>query len=318
MKIINKFPQVVMSMTLLLFSVSCGFNNSKLVTKEFEEQFTGVDKIEIEGSFIEVFYQGSDGMEEVNLSAFLEFQENTGLDIKYKQEGSVLKIEVERNDTFGFHFNTKSEGFLSLKGPKNMNLVIESSSGIIDVQSVENENINLSVNSGKIDVQDIVVNNINLKASSGKIEGKSLSGNLECKINSGSLNLIDISGNIQASASSGSLHFDNVNGLLNAKVSSGSLKMNGIKMVGKIEVSSGSAKITDSGLIDESYFQANSGSISIQTFSDLKNYNFDLRANSGNVSLGDQKSSSEMIIRNSDSTSKIYGKVNSGNLKIYN
>jgi hypothetical protein len=63
--------------------------------------------------------------------------------------------------------------------------------------------------------------------------------------------------------------------------------------------------------------QANSGSISIQTPSDLKAFNFDLKANSGSVRVGEQDSDDKLNLNNGAS-STVTGKVSSGSIKIVN
>ncbi len=305
-------------LTLLLTLYACEINNSKLVTKEYDEQFEGIETIEVEGAYLEFFYEGLDNLQNVTLSAYLEFSEDLELDIKYRQNGSKLKIEVVNNESFNGFFKAKrTQGFLSLKGPKNINLDIQSSSGIIDVQAVNHEKINLKVNSGFINVNNLNIDDALLMASSGKIEGNDLAGEYDCKVNSGSIELKNINGNINANASSGTLKFENVNGIVSAKANSGTIKLSGVREIAKIKLSSGIAKIKDSGFGSQSFFQANSGILDIQTFSNLNDYNFDLHAGSGNLRVGDRKSNDELFIKNNADVT-IKGKISSGSLKIYN
>jgi lia operon protein LiaG len=309
--------KLFLSLVVFLVLFSCHQKRGNVITQEFDDNFSGIEIIEIQGAFIEVFYQGMDDLVDVNLKGYIESSEKMGLKVNYRQSGNKLKITVENQSTFSFFENLTKEGFISLKGPKHMKLDIESNSGSVDVQSVNHEKIHLQVNSGAIQVKDLDVREIVLNASSGKISGEDLVGRLNVKVNSGMISLTNVRGDVNAEASSGMMTFDQVNGLLNAKANSGMIKMNNVQELGVIELSSGSAKAVESGLGVNTQFKANSGLIKIQTFSELKDYNFELRANSGSVKLGNQKSGNELSVKNG-SKHTVYGKVSSGSIKIYN
>ncbi|WP_373493490.1 DUF4097 family beta strand repeat-containing protein, partial [Aquiflexum sp.] len=87
--------------------------------------------------------------------------------------------------------------------------------------------------------------------------------------------------------------------------------------LGELSVSSGNIRAERSGLGDKTNLNANSGSIRIQTDSDLDQYNYDLSANSGSVKVGGNSSGKKLNISNNASHT-IRGKVSSGSIRIEN
>lgn len=310
--------RILTILTLLVagfLQASC-FTTEKTFTKDYEESFSEIKEIEIDGRFLEVSYEGSEGKGDVFLNAYLELPESSGLDIKYRKSGSKLKIEVVGDASFsGWNFGNQFSGFISLTGPDQIKLNIVSNSGSIDVMNVNHENINLQVNSGSIKTSEIDVENINLKASSGSIKGEGLYGKISCEVNSGSISLKEIVGDVEAKGSSGSLKFEDVEGKVDAKVNSGSIRLIKVAKLGELVSSSGNIKALESGLSEYTSLTANSGSITIETTSDLNGYNFDLSASSGSIKVGDRSSGKNLEIDN-QSEYTVKGKVTSGNLKI--
>ena len=312
-KIINAL--IILGTGFLL--VSC-FAPEKTITKDFEESFSDIREIEIEGKFLEVSYEGREGEEDVFLNAYLELPESGDLDIKYRKSGSKLKIEVVGDASFsGWNFGDKFNGFISLTGPDHIKLNIVSNSGSIDVMNVNHKNIHLQANSGSIRASEIEVDHINLKASSGSIKGEGLYGKIHCEINSGSLSLKDVVGDVEAKGSSGSLKFEEVEGKVDAKVNSGAIRLTRVSKLGELISSSGSIKAQDSGLSEHTSLTVNSGSANIQTISDLNEFNYKLSASSGSLKVGDRSSSKNLEIDN-QSNNTVKGKVTSGSLKISN
>jgi hypothetical protein len=295
---------------------SCGAPE-KTVTHDYEETFQGVKEIELEGKFLEVTYEGKSGETEVNLNGYLEAAESSGMEITYRQSGSKLTIEVTGDLDIGWNFGNQTEGYISLTGPEDIKLNLTNGSGSIEVLNVVHEVIDLKVNSGSIKATALEVSQMNLNASSGSIKGEALTGKVNAKVNSGSISLKDVEGDVDAVASSGSLKLEDVKGVVDGKVNSGSIKLIGVAELGELSASSGSVKAENSGLGNRTLLQANSGSISIQTPSDLKAFNFDLKANSGSVRVGDQDADDKLNINNGAS-STVTGKASSGSIKIVN
>ena len=286
----------------------------KTASKEYEEKFEGIKQIEVDGRFFEVSYEGREGAKEINLSAYLEYPESSGIDLKYRKSGSKLKIEVVGDFIdFGGH----TSGYISLIGPEDVRLNFTCNSGAIDVMNVVHESINLQVNSGSIKAMGIQVDDIQLKASSGNITAEGLEGNVKSKVNSGSIFLSEVKGDVDAEASSGNLRFENIFGKVDAQVNSGSIKLDKVTELGNLKITSGNIQATEAGLGQFSRFSGNSGSIKIQTPSDLTAFNFDLSANSGSVKVGDNSSGKEVKIDHGSKTT-IEGKVTSGSILIEN
>ena len=295
---------------------SCGAPE-KTVTHDYEETFQGVKEIELEGKFLEVTYEGKSGETEVNLNGYLEAAESSGMEITYRQSGSKLTIEVTGDLDIGWNFGNQTEGYISLTGPEDIKLNLTNGSGSIEVLNVVHEVIDLKVNSGSIKATALEVSQMNLNASSGSIKGEALTGKVNAKVNSGSISLKDVEGDVDAVASSGSLKLEDVKGVVDGKVNSGSIKLIGVAELGELSASSGSVKAENSGLGNRTLLQANSGSISIQTPSDLQAFNFDLKANSGSVRVGEEDSDDKLKLNNGASGT-VTGKVSSGSIKIVN
>lgn len=317
MKLTNKIVQFALIFGMGFFLASC-YVPEKTFTKDYEETFSDIKEIEVEGKFLEVSYEGREGSQDVFLSAYLEATESSGMDIRYRKSGSKLKIEVvgETSITgwnFGDHFN----GFISLVGPEEVKLNIVGNSGSIDVMNVVHPKIDLKVNSGSIKAMGLEVDKMNLSASSGSIKGEGLTGHIQCQVNSGQITFKDVVGDIDAKGSSGNMKFEEVEGNVNAKVNSGSIRFNKVSSLGELSVSSGSIKAEDSGLGQYTSLTANSGSINIQTNSDLTLFNYDLAANSGSVKVG-EKSSGKSLEIDHQAEHTIKGKVSSGSIKINN
>ncbi|MFD2200668.1 DUF4097 family beta strand repeat-containing protein [Shivajiella indica] len=313
----NKISALTFILGIGILAASC-FAPEKTFTKEFEETFTGIKEIEIEGRFLEVSYEGKEGEEDVFLDAYLEAPESSELDIRYRKSGSKLKIEVVGDASIsGWNFGKNLNGFISLTGPDHIKLNVVGHSGSIDVMNVIHKDINLQVNSGSIKASELEVDNIRLKASSGSIKGEGLYGKIYCEVNSGSLSLREVEGDIEAKGSSGNLKFEEIEGKVDAKINSGSIKLTNVEKIGELSASSGSIKAINSGLSESTSLTANSGSVNIQTNSDLGGFNYELSATSGSLKVGDHSSGKKLEIDN-QSQHTIKGKVTSGSLKISN
>jgi lia operon protein LiaG len=297
--------------------VSC-FAPEKTVTKDYEETFTDIKEIELDGRFLEVTYEGRSGDAEVYLNAYLEASESSGLEVRYRKSGSKLKIEVVgETSNIGWNFGNQHKGYISLTGPEDIKLNLNNNSGSLEVMNVTHRVIDLKVNSGSIKAIGLEVDKINMTASSGSIKGEGLTGDVKAQVNSGNISIIDVEGNVDAKTSSGSLKLEDIQGVVSAKANSGSMKFIKVKELGELTVTSGSIKAENSGLGRSSTFNANSGSITIQTNSDLEDFNFDLSANSGSVKVGDDSSGKKLNIDNG-SANTVRGKVSSGSIRIGN
>lgn len=312
----NSLQKLGMALVSGFLLVSC-FAPGKTVIKDYEETFTDIKEIELDGKFLEVNYEGRSGDEEVYLNAYLEATESSGMEVRYRKSGSKLKIEVVGESMSGWNFGNQHKGYISLTGPEDIKLNLANNSGSMEVMNVSHRVIDLKVNSGSIKAIGLEVENINLTASSGSIKGEGLTGDVKAQVNSGNITIIDVEGNVEAKTSSGSLKLEDIQGLVTAKANSGSMKFISVKELGELTVSSGSIRAESSGLGSKSNFNANSGSITIQTNSDLEDFNFGLSANSGSVKVGDNSSGKKLNIDNGASGT-VRGKVSSGSIRIGN
>ncbi|MCH7396883.1 DUF4097 domain-containing protein [Belliella sp. DSM 107340] len=308
---------------LLVFGLAVLFSSCEevgpLVTREYDETFSDIKEIEVTGKYLEVSYEGSENETVVNLNSYLEVSESSDIDLSFRKSGSKLIIEVtgDQNSVNFFNFGTTNGGFISLTGPEDVKLKFTNNSGSIDVKYVKSERIDLQVNSGSIKALALNVEKMNLKASSGSIKADGLVGDVEAQVNSGSITMKEVQGNVNANASSGSLRIEDVDGTVSGKVNSGSMRFDQISRLGDLTVSSGSINATNSGLGEETNLKSSSGSIKIQTPSDLSKFNFELVANSGSVKVGDQSGSKRLEIDNSSDIT-VHGKASSGSIKIFN
>ncbi|MFD2036659.1 DUF4097 domain-containing protein [Belliella marina] len=309
---------VLLFFGMAVLSTSCDAQGP-MVIHEYDETFSDIKEIEVSGKYLEVSYEGSENSSNVYLNSYLEVPESSGLDLEFRKSGSKLIIEVtgDSGSINFFNMGMSRGGFISLTGPENMKLNITNNSGSVDVKYVKHDVIDLKVNSGSIKALALDVENIKLKASSGSIRAEGLTGEVSAQVNSGSITLKEVLGNVDAQASSGSLKLEDVEGIVNGKVNSGSMRFDRIGTLGDLTVSSGSINATNSGLGGQTNLKSSSGSIKVQTPSDLSKFNFSLSANSGSVKVGDSSGSKKLDIDNSSDVT-VHGKASSGSIKIFN
>ncbi|EAZ83158.1 DUF4097 family beta strand repeat-containing protein [Algoriphagus machipongonensis] len=284
------------------------------VVQTINEEFTGINEVEIESGFLDVVYLGDPEMTTVQMDALLESSKKGRYEIKYREEQGKLIIELDQKKLFG---SGRDKGRIYLNGPEEMELDIAIGSGKGTVSNVLADDFRISAGSGNLVAQNIEANSIQLKASSGKIEANYLIGELTVSVNSGNVSLGKVQGNVTMDGSSGNLQVNDVEGLLEATLNSGNINLIGVEQLGFLKVSSGKIKAVNSGLSGSSEFHANSGSINIQTFSDLSEFNYDLTANSGNLKVGNSSSGGKLKIDNG-SPYTVSGAVSSGRIEIRN
>ncbi|WP_158856092.1 DUF4097 family beta strand repeat-containing protein [Lunatibacter salilacus] len=315
----NSYPKFFNQLRLLVIVTAmlltgCLDDNLSVVS-EINEEFSGIKKIEVDGGFLEVEYIGESGMQDVSMDAVLRSNSDKRYEIIYNVDGETLKIEVKTSK--GISGNLKGEGTILLKGPRNILLDLESGSGSLSVQNVVSTETNMTVASGSIFAKNISATNIFLSSSSGLVKAEDLTGKLNAVVSSGKMEFSGIDGNIDADGSSGELKFNGINGVVNATISSGKIEMNNVRFLGKTHLTSGQLFATNSGLGAETSLKVSSGSIYIQTLSNLSNFNFNITTGSGIARVGSQQASGSLIINNGASNT-IRGEVSSGKIEIEN
>ncbi len=312
--LIKKMRLQLMVITMIPMLSSCLDNNLTVVT-EINEQFTGINAIEVDGAFLEVEYVGESGLQEVTMDVLLRSNSDKRYEIIHNVEGEKLRIEVKTNK--GIAGNLKGEGHIRLKGPRNILVDMESGSGSLSVQNVVSTEAKLAVGSGSVIAKNISATNIFLTSSSGTVKAEALTGKLTAVVSSGKMEFSGIDGNIDVDGSSGEMKFTGINGLVNVNISSGKIEMNNVKFLGKAHLSSGQLFATNTGLSGETSLKVSSGSIYIQTLSNLGNFNFNITTGSGKARVGTNQASGSLVINNG-AANTIRGEASSGKIEIEN
>lgn len=284
------------------------------VVQSINEEFAGVEKIQVESSFMEINYQGVSGQAAVQMNGLLESSRSGNFEIEYKQEGNTLFIELDKNGVFG---GGNHRAVVNLVGPKDLELSVESGSGKTVVSGIEYPHLHLSSGSGNIRVMQARVPSIRLQVGSGSIEGFDLIGDVDADASSGKIEIDQMQGNLAIEASSGGVKVRNLTGKLNVQMSSGKVEVVNVSEMESMKVSSGSITGTGVGLSPNTRLVSSSGRIAIQSISNLADYNYDFEAGSGRVTVGESSSSGSLKINNGAS-STISGSVSSGSIEIKN
>lgn len=299
----------ILAVLLLLATVSFAQN----VLVDANKTYSNVSKIEINGGWLDVSYDGGSGSE-VKVEAYLE-SNNEDQDIIFVTVGDVLKISYERSNNSSWG-NNRNKGFIKISGPMAMGLDIKNSSGTISVDGVTNDETTLRVSSGKVSASNIN-GNLKIKASSGSLYIDEIDGDVEASVTSGNADITHVTGNVDYGSTSGSLEADTIGGELSASLTSGNAKLSNIGYLGELKFTSGNIRATNAGLNGNTRFNGTSGSFRIQTPSDLKSLNFSLRASSGNLKVGGINTGKNLEIDNGV-TDWVKGSISSGNIIIEN
>lgn len=312
----SNFKHTAKSLGLLLGAVitlaSC--EGELEVVQSIDEEFTEIQRIEIESAFMEVNYEGRAGQTFVELNGVLESSRSGNFKIEYSQEGNTLFIELDQNGLFG---GGNHRALINLTGPKNLELNVNSGSGKTVVSGIEYPNLDINSGSGNIQIFMVKAPSINLEVGSGSIEGYNLIGNVDAEASSGKVEIDQMEGNLDIEASSGAIQVRRLSGKLNVEMSSGNLEMGDVTEIESLKVSSGNISGSRVGLGPKTRLVSSSGRIEIQTFSNLKAFNYDFEAGSGSVAVGQSSSSGSLKIDNG-AANTISGSVSSGRIEIKN
>jgi hypothetical protein len=284
--------------TLLLFifsaaAISPVFAQVKTIV-DVTKSYTGINKIEVSGGQLEVEYIGGSSSD-VSVSAFLE-STNTDQDIVFITLGDVLKISHKVNNNN--NWNNKTKGYIKISGPENMNLDIKGGSG-------------------KIAVENVAASQTLLSVGSGSLFASNIDGDIHASAGSGSAKIQEVKGSLEYSSGSGGISATSIDGTVHVSLTSGNAKLDDITELGDLKVTSGNFNATNAGLGASTKINGTSGNFRIQTFSNLKDFNYDLSATSGNITVGNSRSGRNLIIDNGAEQS-VKGSVTSGNISIVN
>lgn len=300
-----------LALAMMLISV-VSFAQKVLV--DTNKSYQNITAVEVSGGWLDVSYMGGSDAD-VKVEAFLE-STNEDQDIIFVTLGNVLKISYEqssRNSSWG---NTRNKGYIKITGPMNIDLDMKNSSGTLTVDKVVGDKTNLRVSSGKISATNIS-GDLAIKASSGSLYIDKVSGDVEAGVTSGNAEISNIGGNVDYQSTSGSLDADRVKGELSVGLTSGNAKLSNIGSLGSMKFTSGNIRATNAGLSGNTNFNGTSGNFKIQTSSNLKDFNFSLKASSGNLKVGGINTGRNLEIDN-DASEWVKGSISSGNITIEN
>ncbi|MEB2781282.1 DUF4097 family beta strand repeat-containing protein [Algoriphagus sp. C2-6-M1] len=309
MKKIIKLSSLAVAMMLITV---VSFAQKVLV--DANKNYSNIKAIEVSGGWLDVSFTGGTNSD-VHVEAYLESNEENQ-DIIFVTVGDVLKISYEQSSRTSSWGNNRNKGFIKITGPMNIDLDMKNSSGTLTVDKVVGDQTNLRVSSGKITATNIS-GDLAIKASSGALFIDKVSGNIDAGITSGNADINNVGGNLNYQSTSGSLTADRVKGQLSVALTSGNAKLSNIGSLGSMKFTSGNIRATNAGLSGNTNFNGTSGNFKIQTPSNLKNYNFSLKASSGNLRVGGINTGKNLEIDN-DAAAWVKGSISSGNITIEN
>jgi hypothetical protein len=301
---------IALGLSLLVIAT---ISNAQNVIVDAKKSYSNIKTVEVNGGWLDVTYEGGSGTE-VNVEAYLESNESNQ-DVVFVTLGDVLKISYERNSN-NSSMNNKSKGYIKITGPKAVALQLRNSSGSLMVDNVANEETILKVSSGRISASGID-GNLDIQATSGSLQVDRVSGNVIAGVTSGNADLMDIDGDVKYKSTSGSLNAANIGGEIDVALTSGNAKLSNIGSLGSLKFTSGNIKAENAGLGDNTSFTGTSGNFKVQTPSNLKAYNFSLKASSGNVKVGNVSTGKSLEMDNG-SGPWVKGTISSGNITIEN
>jgi hypothetical protein len=301
------------SLFALLLLASTTWATAQNVLVNTTKKYPKIKEIEVESGWLDVSYQGGEGTE-VSVEAYLE-SNIPDQDIVFVTVGDVLKVSYKRSGE-KYNWNSKNKGFIKITGPKSMKLSVRGSSGKIDLTNLVSENTVLQLTSGTVTAAQIK-GNLKLTSTSGTLKATGIEGNVEARLTSGNAYLENISGSVNYESTSGSLDAKNIDGVLSARLTSGNAKIENAKQLGQLSFTSGNVRAVNSGLGANTKFTGTSGNFTIQTTTDLKSFNYSLRAASGNIRVGNSSGTKSLELNNNAST-WIKGTITSGHITIEN
>jgi lia operon protein LiaG len=301
------------SLMALLLLASTPYAASQNVLVNTTKKYNNIKQIEVESGWLDVSYQGGEGTE-VSVEAYLE-SNITDQDIVFVTLGDVLKVSYKRSGE-KYNWNSKNKGYLKITGPKSMLLSVRGSSGKINITNLEGENTVLQLTSGTVEAAQIK-GNLRLISTSGSLKASGIEGQVEARLTSGNAYLENIGGSVNYESTSGSLDAKDIEGEIHVRLTSGHAKIENAKQLGQLYFTSGNMRAVNSGLGPNTQFSGTSGNFTVQTTSDLKSFNYSLKATSGNIRVGNSSSGRTLELNNNAST-WIKGNITSGNISIEN
>lgn len=304
------FQKTLLALTLMVMSTAVFAQN---VLVDSKKSYSAIKRVEVESGWLNVTYKGGVSSE-VKVEAYLE-SNDSDQDIVFVTVGDVLKISHTRKQN-NYNWNTRNKGYITISGPENISLDVKGSSGNLSVENISSSETNLRVSSGNVKAYNIK-GDLSIKATSGNLTADGISGNVIGGVTSGNGNFFNIQGNLNYESTSGSLEADGIGGEINVRLTSGNAKINNATKLGSMQFTSGNIRATNSGLGPNTKFSGTSGNFRVQTNSNLKAFNYSLKASSGNLKVGGTNTGKTLEIDNGASI-WVKGNISSGNITIEN
>ncbi|MFN5331904.1 MAG: DUF4097 family beta strand repeat-containing protein [Bacteroidota bacterium] len=301
------------SLMALMLLASIPYAASQNVLVNTTKKYNNIKQIEVESGWLDVSYQGGEGTE-VSVEAYLE-SNISDQDIVFVTLGDVLKVSYKRSGE-KYNWNSKNKGYLKITGPKSMQVSVRGSSGEVNLTNLASENTALQLTSGTIMAAQIK-GNLKLTSTSGTLKATGIEGNVEARLTSGNAYLENIGGSVNYESTSGSLDAKDIEGEIHVRLTSGHAKIENAKQLGSLAFTSGNVRAVNSGLGANTQFSGTSGNFTVQTTSDLKAFNYSLKAGSGNIRVGNSESGRTLELNN-NATIWVKGNITSGNITIEN
>jgi hypothetical protein len=277
------------------------------------KKYPNITQIEVESGWLDVSYVGGSS-KEVAVEAYLA-SNVTDQDIVFVTVGDVLKINY-KSVTGKYNWNSKNKGYIKITGPVALALQVRGTSGEISIQNLESKLTTLQLTSGNVAATQIK-GDLTLTATSGNLQAKDVEGDLNARLTSGNTTLEGIKGTVNYGSTSGNFTAKNIGSQLDVQLTSGNAKLENVKELGATKITSGNLTAVNAGLGPKTQFNGTSGNFTVQTPSNLGDFNYALKAASGNLRVGNTTKEKTLDINNNAATT-VKGNVTSGNITITN
>jgi hypothetical protein len=301
------------SLFALLLLASTTWATAQNVLVNTTKKYPNIKEIEVESGWLDVSYVGGSSAE-VEVEAYLA-SNVTDQDIVFVTVGDVLKISY-KNGTGKYNWNSKNKGYIKITGPVALALQVRGTSGEISIQNLESKLTTLQLTSGNVAATQIK-GDLTLTATSGNLLANAIDGNVTARLTSGNTTIDGIQGTVNYGSTSGNFTAKNIGSQLDVQLTSGNAKLENVKELGATKITSGNLTAVNAGLGSKTQFNGTSGNFTVQTPSNLGDFNYALKAASGNLRVGNTTKEKTLDINN-NAANTVRGNVTSGNITITN
>ena len=305
--------KIIFGLVALVLLASTTWVTAQNVLVNTTKKYPNIKEIEVESGWLDVSYVGGSS-KEVAVEAYLA-SNVTDQDIVFVTVGDVLKISY-KHGTGKYNWNSKNKGYIKITGPVALALQVRGTSGEISIQNLESKLTTLQLTSGNVAATQIK-GDLTLTATSGNLLANTIDGNLIARLTSGNTTVDGIQGTVNYGSTSGNFTAKNIGGQLDVQLTSGNAKLENVKELGATKITSGNLTAVNAGLGSKTQFNGTSGNFTVQTPANLGDFNYALKAASGNLRVGNANKEKTLDINNNAATT-VKGNVTSGNITITN